>query len=467
LSIEHALHSVPTRETRIQEALLADAVWRAMLFSFFLVLVFTAYGFTSHDFLIRFNPNIPLWQNLWQRVLFNSLPMFLIGAYLKWGKASYRVKLIAWMIGFSIVFHVGAWINVWQVLLKGNPIILTYVHAANVYLFAFCYVFVSPPGKYLWLFTGVLSCIFVGPLFAMAHFGGDITILKLTVNDTVFTIVSGLAGSQMIQTLRSRIAILEIEREEQAVKFLGPLVSKAIYKNQAELLTDWKGTAFVASLDIRNSTELQSKYGDQWLKFRKEYFREVSKIVSAHEGYIQKTVGDAHIIDFGILDYNPDLSDIPEIEKELATAEEKRLIRASEFAFSSLHQIFERFYEIALRHFPSEEMALGAGLDKGPVERHVQGHSEHHLELDVNGAPVNCSSRLQDYAKFLSMGKDKATSILVVSPFATDYLPADQLAEFTRRETSKAPIRNFPEIRWVLAREFRGEHFTRLHKKIA
>lgn len=438
----------------IQAALLDDSVRRATIFSFLLVIVFTAYGFTSYDFLIRFRPSLSLWGNLWQRILLNSLPMLSLGLYLRYANASNQFKIIVWMLCFCIVFHVGAWINVWPILLEGKPSILTYVHAANVYLFAFCYIFVSPPGRYLWLFTGLLFLLFVGPLFVIGYVGNDPVILKLTINDTLFTVISGLAGSQMIQSLRKKLARFEIEKEEQAEKFLGPIVSEAIYGNRSELLSDWRGVALVATLDIRESTELQHKHGAVWLEFRRAYFNAVSGIVSKHQGYIQKTVGDSHIIDFGILDYQPDLSDIPGLEGELASAEERRLKKARDNAFTALTEIYEDFIRLSNEFFPGEKLCLGGGVDEGMVERHLQGDFKHRIELDVNGVPVNCSARLQEYSKRVLIAEGITESILVVSPSASSGIGPINAETYIRFQTGENPIRNFSEIAWVMYRVF-------------
>jgi len=436
-------------ESRIKDLLLDDSVRRATIFSFLLGAVFTAYGFTSYDFLIRFDPNLNLWDNLWQRILFNSTPMLLIGGYLKLGTASNRIKMIIWMVGFCCVFHVGAWINVWPVILSGQPIVLAYVHAANVYLFAFCYVFVSPPGRYLWYFTMTLFLMFVGPLFIVAHIGNDPVLFKLTINDTLFTIISGVAGSHMIQSIRRQVAYFEIEKEATAKTFLGPILSQAIYKNRQELFASWRGDAFVATLDMRDSTEWQKRNPRAWLQFRQEYFKAVSEITTRYEGYIQKTVGDSHVIDFGIMEHAPDLSELPGIHAELNLAEKRRLERASANTFDALDDIFGEFHRLAEEHFEGCPIFLGAGVDLGVVERSVQGDLQGHAELDVNGVPVNCSNRLQEYGKHILSVLGRAGSLIVVSAKSLEYLPPDKQSAYLEFRTTANPVRNFSNLQVV------------------
>lgn len=101
---------------------------------------------------------------------------------------------------------------------------------------------------------------------------------------------------------------------------------------------------------------------------------------------------------------------------------------------------------------------MGAGLDKGWVERGIQG-SAGHAELDINGDPVNCSNRLQEYSKTILEERGWQASILVVSPFASDYLT--DLASFVRIQTTEKPVRNYQLVKWVLAKAFFGERHVR------
>jgi class 3 adenylate cyclase len=91
-------------------------------------------------------------------------------------------------------------------------------------------------------------------------------------------------------------------------------------------------------------------------------------------------------------------------------------------------------------------------MDKGMVERGVQGN-QNQLELDVNGDPVNCSNRLQEYGKQIRSRFTPRSSLLVISPFASDYLK--DYDAFTRIHTADYPVRNYHgQIKWVLVREY-------------
>ena len=101
--------------------------------------------------------------------------------------------------------------------------------------------------------------------------------------------------------------------------------------------------------------------------------------------------------------------------------------------------------------FPKEKIRLGAGIDRGFVQCGAHGDVSHR-EFDINGEPVNCSNRLQEYTKALSSELGLEGSVLVISPYTADYI--EDYSAFKRISTEKSPIRNFPLIKWVLVREF-------------
>jgi class 3 adenylate cyclase len=301
----------------------------------------------------------------------------------------------------------------------------------------------------------IIGTLVWGPLFFIAFHSGNTMIGKTILNDTLFLGISAFVFGTSIYKFRYMIAALEIKHEIQASKFLGPAVTRAIFEDSEGIFQEKRLRGFIVNLDIRDSTELQKTHGTNWLTFRKDYFALVSKVVSKHKGYIQKTAGDGHIINFGVMDDVVDLSGIPNIETEEARAEHARLERASNSAMACLDELFIEFFRVVAKHFGDESVRLGGGIDKGWVERGVQGDRQTSMELDVNGDSVNCSARLQEYSKAVRGQFDAESSLLVLSPFASDYIPADKLILYKRIETTRNPIRNYANIRWVLVREFK------------
>ena len=373
-------------ELRLEENGLRHAVERATVLSFMLSVCFMAWGAVSINIVQRFDPDISFWSNFWPRVLFNGLPLFFLGLYLRQSKASLQKQFNIWIFFFFSVLQAASWINVWPIALTKSAEILVYVNPANVYTFVLIFAFIAPPRRNVFFFTLILSLVFVIPLFLVSLIAKDEVISMIIINDTTLSVIVGVVMSQLINRLHTKIARMEMEKELQAKQFLGPVISKAIYEGQSSLLTKKKARAFVLSLDIRDSTELLQKHGDRWLAFRREYFNVVSGLVKKSGGYLQKTMGDGHIINFGVNE-GVDLSDIPGIEAEVAQAEEHLMHHYSRVTFNCIDEIFENFLTLTEKHFPGENIRLGGGLDKGVVERHVQG-TEGTLELDFNGSPV-------------------------------------------------------------------------------
>ncbi|HXH73949.1 MAG TPA: adenylate/guanylate cyclase domain-containing protein [Bacteriovoracaceae bacterium] len=436
---------------RVRNAALKDSVDRAIFLSYVLAALFGVYGLSSIDFIQKFDPSVTLWSNIWPRILFNSLPFFLLGLFTRKSTISSEAKLLVWFIAFATIFHTASWIHVWPIALWKSPEIMPYAHAANVFLIAVVIGGIAPPKAHLWRFLSVFFVVFLIPLLIVIYSSGDKTILKTVANDLVSVIVSIFLLSRTIEKLRTKVTELEIEKELEASKFLGPVVSKAIYNNERDRLNRIRCRAFIVCMDIRGSTDLQQLYGEKWLDFRRSYFDFVSQQVLKHGGYLQKTVGDCHVINFGVMDYGTDLSDIDGIEDELAQEEDNRLTQASLSAFSFIDEVLENFTPLAQQWFEGKKVYLGAGIDKGWVERSVQGHGTS-LELDVNGDAVNCSNRLQEYSKILLGQGAQHASVLVVSPFASDYL--NDIHKFERVPTEGNPVRNFAKIPWVLVKRY-------------
>jgi class 3 adenylate cyclase len=452
-------------EERINETATRDAVDRAAILSYILAAVFLMYGFTSFDFIHRFEGSATLWSNVWPRFIFNTIPFIGLALYLKRSTQKPANKLLVWIFGFSVTLDIAACVHVWPIALSKKPEILTYVHGANIFLFTVIYAGIAPPTRYLVRFTAILVGIFVLPLFFIAYYAGDLVILKLGVNDSTLALATGIFLSRTADILRKKIARLEIERADEASKFLGPVLSKAIFQNEKSRLQHIKCVGYVLSIDVRDSTELQKEHQAKWLEFRKAYFALAGKLVARHGGYLQKTVGDCHVINFGVMDYGADLSDIPGIEDELARAEERRLQRAAKQAFEFVDALFESFDELSRKYFPDKVIRLGAGIDKGWVERGIQGDGLHQ-ELDVNGDPVNCSNRLQEYSKIAAHRFPFLGSVLVVSPYASDFLQEDQVGAYVRISTEENPVRNYVGIKWVLAKCVASGHAS-LERQIA
>ncbi|MGE0615215.1 MAG: adenylate/guanylate cyclase domain-containing protein [Bacteriovoracia bacterium] len=456
----------PDLAGKVLELSLRDAAERAGTLSLIFALLFGSYGFTSLDFINRFDPSVTLWQNVVPRLFFCALPFFLLGLFIKKSNASDLTKFNAWVFGFPVILHVTAWIHIWPIALWKSANILTYVNEANLFLYGAVFAGVGPPRRYLVRFCAGLVAIFILPLFVVAFLTWDKVILNLLIGDTFLSLSTSIFVSHMIDKLRAEVAYYKLEKEMAASQFLGPVLSKAIFENQQNRLERVRCRGYIVCIDIRDSTTLQSEFGERWLEFRKRYFALVSQCVSRNHGYIQKTVGDCHVINFGVMDYGVDLSDIPGLESELERADDRRLKRASDSVFRFFDELFTAFEGLDRSQIEDRPISLGAGVDKGWVERGVQGDAAtNSLELDVNGDPVNCANRLQEYSKYLKRDMEWGGSLLVISPFAADYI--SDFSSFLKHSTTDNPVRNYNGIKWVLSRKYGGAQRQRPPLKLA
>ena len=230
---------------------LKDSVNRGVLFSFLLAPISMIYGFTSYEFISRFNPNLRLWENVLPRLPFSALLFLCFGLLAKKlrVKDSYRLFLVTF--GIAATLHVTAWIQVWPLALGGKPEILTYVNAANIYFYAFLYSLVSPPRSYLAVFSGIILSVFVIPFCCVAFLTGDLVIFKLVANDSLLTLVTGFGLAWVVADLRLKLRLKELGQAQRARQFLDPLASHAIYNEETWLTGVRKKVAFVVTMDIR------------------------------------------------------------------------------------------------------------------------------------------------------------------------------------------------------------------------
>lgn len=443
----------------LKQKLLESTVERLAYVSWFLSGALTIFGFSSFPLLQSYDQNLTLFANVWPRVLFNSLPLVVLALFMKKGKAlSSAHKIVIWTVSVCLIFDAAAMVHVWPLALQGSGELLLHVHGTNVVFFAVILIGLAPSVSRAIASYLILGALAWTPLFTVAVLAGNPAVANTIIGDTLFLTLCASFFGVAVGKVHGRLASYEANKELQAKKFLGPLLSRAIYDNKSALFARVRRKGYIISIDIRDSTELQKELREDWLSFRQEYFSMVARVVAKHNGFIQKTVGDCHVINFGVMDESPDLSDIPGIATDEARAEERRLEAVGLAAFSCLEETFKSFQEIAREHFPDRAIRLGGGIDKGIVEKGIQGDENTLLELDVNGDPVNCSNRLQEYSKALQKTFYSDSSLLVISPFAADHLGS--LAEFRRVETVSSPIRNYPLIRWVLVREFQSKNFV-------
>jgi class 3 adenylate cyclase len=427
---------------------LKEAVYRAGLLCLFFSFMFGFYGIMSTQYLVQFEPDITYFSNTWPRILFNTIPLLLVGLYLRKGKLSDSKKMYLWCGVFPLMLHVASWVQVWPTALHGHPKVLAYCDAANVYLITLLYTVAAPPLRHIAALTTCLLIFFAVPLFFVAQQTNDVTVLKLMLNDTLSGMTAGVIVCVLVLRLRQRIARLELEHEDEAKKFLGETVTKAIFQDRKDLLESRVATGYLLCTDVRGYTGLvRNSPRELVVQFMEEYFKLLSETVGNFGGYLHKTVGDGHIISFGLMDYEPNLVDIPDLIDE----DRRARIQRQHALVQNATRCFEKTvmgaqYLARMHQLP--EIRISGALDYGDVEIKVVGDSLYRKELDLYGDTVIRCARLQAHTKAIESKFNPTASLLVVSPSASPFIP-ESLA-MVSMATKEHPVRDFPEIKKIL-----------------
>lgn len=437
----------------ITQKILRDSVERASLFSLFFAFIFTFYSYNSISYIQRFMPKVTAWENFWPRILCNCLPLLFLHWITKSNiKLNDKTKLRIWILGFAMQMHIAGWIYVWPIALRINPLILVFISTANVYLFLIVFIVVAPPTKHLLHFTLTLGIIFLLPLFIVAYLGKDMGIFIIVVNDSLTAIISGAGVSLMIDRLRVKIALSDLKRSSEAKKFLGPTVSQAIFEGKTDLLKSRTCHGLIISTDVRGYSELVLKNEKKAVTdFMDRYYKALNESVAKYGGHIHKTLGDGHIISFGLMDLKPDLSDIPGIEFDEQIATQRQMRSLLEAALICFEYAFRKTAAISHEFFFKQPICLGIGMTFGEVEIKVHGDESYRKELDIFGGTIIKSNRLQAYTKDITQRFSSGSSIIVISPELGSFVEGQ--TGWIELSTEQSPIRNFPEIASVWAKQ--------------
>ena len=444
----------PTQQVEqlVVEAVEQEAAERAAVLSLGCAAVFAVLGFTSYGFLSSTDPQITLIDNLWPRLLFNSIPWILFGNWLKKSKIKNSLKIRGYFLFSCLMFDIAGSIYVWPLALRGHHEVILYVSQANgAYFFGLLAAF-APPRKHLKFCVISFVLIIFIPLSLVTYLSGNRITFNAIVNDTIFVLATATTIGFFAARLFERLAKFEILKQLEAQKFLGKEVYSAIFQEKRENFEDETKHGYVGFIDIRESTYYTNQHPEQWEAFQKAWSKLSSEIVSKSGGNLLKTGGDSLLITFGLFEETPDLSDLPGIENELQEAEARRWRMLTDSCIQCMEQITLAAHKLGAEYFPEKPIRIGIGVDRGPIKKGLRG-SDHRLELDIWGDRVNCASRLEAFCKVVGLGCDPQSSVMVLSPFATDHLR--DLVGYVRVPVAENGIKDFPGIRWVLAREFR------------
>lgn len=415
-------------------------------------LAFGLYGFTSLDIIQQFKPDLTLWDNVWPRLLFNSMPYFILAWISRRHVLSDRKTATIGMLAFPGIFMLACMIHVWPLMASGHSGIYGYVHGPNIFILVITLLVLSPGPRMLYLLVTSFMLCFAVPVIGILLTSGNISLLKIFINDMIVMLPVTFFLARKIHKTQRRLAVAEHDLKQRVTPFLGQYVASALYENRFDLLRDRRTQGLILSLDIRGFSRLMRDLGPVELnEFLRLYYGLVGRMVHAHGGQVHKSMGDGHLVSFGVMDL-PDLSDIPDLAEAMAQSEIRRKNELHHQALQAFFAIEKGFIGL-LQQFPRlahEGLGLGGGLAFGDVHLAIYGDDEHKREFEISGETVVLSSRLEQYTKVLRAANQEWQHGLF-SVLVTCELPQVLEQESATRSWHQlaklpAPVPDFPQV---------------------
>ena len=434
-----------------REAVESGALNRVAMMSFILALAHFIYGFASYTFIHHFRPTVSLWDNVWPRILFSIVPFLCLGWFLKKSTTSVHKKILVYIWIYSILFFVAAWIHVWPIALAGNPEIFLYVNGINSAYLCATWTVVALPRR--WLMHSALSValFIIVPIMVIVFQGGVQHIFMAVINDVVSAAFLGLSLGYMASRVYTQIEQLRATQRVASSKFIEEPLQRAIFENDSNITATTECSAYIFVIDIRDSTVLTRKYKEKWDEFTSTWLAEAIDIIRKHSGTFIKSTGDGMLAAFGLFEEEATLSDIPGLEQADKKADEIRWINLTIDVFGCISELINRFNKIAGEKFPDENIRMGCGLDRGKVMRGIRG-GRRRSEFDIWGDKVNTAAKLETFSKSVTSHFEQTASLLVVSPYAADFL--DNLESFQKFTLDHSIGGSLNGINWVLVRAY-------------
>ncbi len=417
--------------------------------------VHAIFGFESFAYLSRFVSDLTLFSNTIPRILIAALPVLCLAIWLRRTKRRTVASLYLWFIGYTSSFQATAWIHIWPTVLAGKSEVLIYVTSANTFVFMLTFSSLALPNRLVPGFLTVLGVTFIAPLLLVAYLSKDPVLFAHVANDTFLAVTTGVIIGGIGNYLRVRILQLEMKQMSSTEKFLGKTVSRAIFEGREDLLERRTKKGFILALDIRGYTQMiQNTEAQKVGYFLNTYQAMVSDLVGQYGGFIHKTMGDGHLISFGLMDDDEvDLSDIPGIETELKQADERRAQNALKRTILVMDLIAFNT-ELLAAEMGIPGIRLGAGLEHGDVELRVFGDSEYRREFDIFGNTIVRATRLQAHTKALLSQVPAGSSLLLASPIAMHYATAELRSRLQETPTDGLPVRDCTDLHAIWMRTY-------------
>jgi adenylate cyclase len=196
-----------------------------------------------------------------------------------------------------------------------------------------------------------------------------------------FTALALLVG--MMQR-RIRHMFLNLRKRDNLTRFLPPQVAEEVMKLGDAPLQPVQREVTVLFSDIRDFTSFsESLPPGAVLQFLDEYFGHMSHLVKAHDGIVNKFLGDGMLAFWGVPQKNPR-------HAELAVK-----------AALDMRKVVEELNQVR-RNNGAQPIRIGIGIHTGQVAAGMLGGADQH-EYTVIGDAVNVASRVEGLTKQLGV----------------------------------------------------------------
>lgn len=439
----------------LERSLLEGVVSRAGTLFFTWSFISTLYGFLSVELFRQKIPDITVWDNVWPRIVFSSLPLFLTALWYK--RNTRQTVMKAYLTPLLLPFFLlcASLFKAWPLFWGGHYDFYLQFHATNIIaMTSGIFVISASPRMVLAQSLGFIL-IYFGPLLWL--FGMNRTQLgQMIISDAIMVTIILVVTLKSIHKLRLSVAVDEHQRRKKASLFLGKNLAQAIYQTSEMVVDDFSRDGLVMSVDLRGYTKfIQSVDRAVVRAFMSDYHALVNRTISSRKSYLHKTIGDGLLITFGVMDNDIDLSDLPNSVDAHKRFEETKKIECLRQASEVFLGISRGLEEISMKHGISIPLVIGCGCSYGPVDVFVHGDESYRQELDIQGTAIVRSVRLEAYSKLLTVRIDSESSFLLVSPELASSVEPSLGFKMWMITTPNEQVRDFPEIKSILFRQWK------------
>lgn len=449
-------HKLTEHESKkIEQDLNQGVAHRGANLVFVFSLLFSVYGVMSAGIISKYSAEVSLWSNSWPRILFNGLPFLLLGLFLKRSRINTYKKILLWAVLQPLIFMVACCIYVWPIMMDGHLEIYKYFHAANMFVITFGITFVAPSRKVMWVHVCSYSIFFLVPLMLIARADSDLS--SMIVNDYICMTLGAVIAGQFTYELRKKVAFMDAQIKSTLTPFVGNTVASAIYNQSLDNLNNKSCYGLILSMDIRGYTKFLHTHSQELSSsFMKDYHFLVSTTVGKYNGFIHKTVGDSHIISFGLMDESADLSDIEDLKSELVSAEKIKSQQLAVSAQQMFDELIEKVDQLKASYHIIDDIWIGAGIAAGNIQLQIQGNQTYRQEVNIDGDTIVRCARLEAYTKLIMNKINEKCSVLIFSPEMKGILSSQFNLEPWSTDGQDMAVRDYPDIKMVYYKKYQA-----------